>query len=99
MYITKNINISLMKDVLKQHPKLKNEILKFIPKVLDTKNLLKSYNRFLKHKDNLNLLDFGFIPKVVNSPTFGEKTFYKSKIDFFWVELYEFCILKHSGLL
>ena len=95
MYITKKIDFNLMKDVLKQHPKLKNEILKFIPKTIDTKNLLKSYNKFLRHKDTLNLSNFGFISNVVNSPNFGTKTFYKPKIQFFWVELFEFCILEN----
>jgi hypothetical protein len=93
-FLNFRVNLDYVKRVLEIHP-IKNEILKFVPHKMDKKYFMKSFLKFLKYKDTLDLSLYGFEKTIVTSDNFGTKVFYKAKFEnFFWSEIFEAVHLK-----
>lgn len=94
--LNNSIDLDKIRACIEVHD-LRNEILKFKPRQKNRKGFMNAYVLFLSHKDKLDLSKFGFIKEKVVSDTFGEKVFFKPKVNnFFYSELFEAI---HLGLL
>ncbi len=91
------VDVDKIEAQLEKFKGIKHEILKFRPSRSNRKAYMRAYNKFLTHKDTLDLTKFGFRADTTTSPSFGTKTFYKpDEKDFFWAELFE---AVHLGLV
>lgn len=99
------IRIDINAKFIQLHKGIKSEILNFKPKNKTKKSFMSAYRRFIKHKNTLNLKNFGFI-ETIHEPSEGsvlihcKTTFYHSPLREegwdSWAEVFEGI---HLGLL